>query len=198
MVTFRNNNNRRPPFRSNNNRRPPFRSNNEGSNYSNNTSFQRKVPGRNNHNAVNLIEKYNDLAREALANEDKILSENYFQHADHFTRVQNEQESARMARVQSSAVEAVNPVQTRVETQKEEIKTHLRLLTSPYILVSVDESLYKNVPWLGQQESSQVLRMSLQSQSGEVFSLKQQFEEMQLPRLLEVDTRYKLLCSDSR
>tara|TARA_B100000780_G_C20958157_1_gene382308 strand:- start:286 stop:759 length:474 start_codon:yes stop_codon:yes gene_type:complete len=123
MVTFRNNNNRRPPFRSNNNRRPPFRSNNEGSNYSNNTSFQRKVPGRNNHNAVNLIEKYNDLAREALANEDKILSENYFQHADHFTRVQNEQESARMARVQSSAVEAVNPVQTRVETQKEEIKT---------------------------------------------------------------------------
>ena len=95
MVTFRsnNNNNRRPPFRSNNNRRPPFRSNNEGSKFSNNDNFQRKVPGRNNHNAVKLIEKYNDLAREALANEDKILSENYFQHADHFTRVLNEQES---------------------------------------------------------------------------------------------------------
>ena len=51
-------------------------------------NFQRKVPGRNNHNASKLIEKYNDLAREALANEDKILSENYFQHADHFTRIQ--------------------------------------------------------------------------------------------------------------
>ena len=90
MVTFRsnNNNNRRPPFRSNNNRRPPFRNNNEGSKFSNNNNFQRSVPGRNNHNAVKLIEKYNDLAREALANEDKILSENYFQHADHFTRVQ--------------------------------------------------------------------------------------------------------------
>ena len=50
-----------------------------------NDNFQRKVPGRNNHNASKLIEKYNDLAREALANEDKILSENYFQHADHFT-----------------------------------------------------------------------------------------------------------------
>jgi hypothetical protein len=102
MVTFRSNNsnnNRRPPFRSNNNRRPPFRSNNEGSKFSNNDNFQRKVPGRNNHNAVKLIEKYNDLAREALANEDKILSENYFQHADHFTRVQYEQESLRMARV---------------------------------------------------------------------------------------------------
>ena len=94
MVTFRSNNsnnNRRPPFRSNNNRRPPFRSNNEGSKFSNNDNFQRKVPGRNNHNAVKLIEKYNDLAREALANEDKILSENYFQHADHFTRILSEQ-----------------------------------------------------------------------------------------------------------
>ena len=114
MVTFRsnnNNNNRRPPFRSNNNRRPPFRSNNEGSKFSNNDSFRRSVPGRNNHNALKLIEKYNDLAREALANEDKILSENYFQHADHFTRVQNEQESTRMARVNSSSAAIVQPVE---------------------------------------------------------------------------------------
>ena len=44
MVTFRNNNNRRPPFRSNNNRRTQFRSNNEGSKFSNNDNFQRKVP----------------------------------------------------------------------------------------------------------------------------------------------------------
>ena len=131
MVTFRSNNNRRPPFRSNNNRRPPFRSNNEGSKFSNNDNFQRKVPGRNNHNAVKLIEKYNDLAREALANEDKILSENYFQHADHFTRVQNEQESLRMARVNSSATATIKPVdsekkveevvKTEVETVKKEV-----------------------------------------------------------------------------
>ena len=114
MVTFRSNNsnnNRRPPFRSNNNRRPPFRSNNEGSKFSNNDNFRRGVPGRNSHNAVKLIEKYNDLAREALANEDKILSENYFQHADHFTRVQNEQESIRMARVNSSPAVIVKPVE---------------------------------------------------------------------------------------
>ena len=123
MVTFRSNNNRRPPFRSNNNRRPPFRRNDESSKFSNNDNFQRKVPGRNNHNASKLIEKYNDLAREALAQEDKILSENYFQHADHFTRVQNEQESIRMARVNSSPVEAVNPVKKEVEDTKEVVKT---------------------------------------------------------------------------
>ena len=56
-------------------------------------NFQRKIPGRNNHNAPKLIEKYNNLAREALSSGDKILSENYFQHADHFTRVCNDQES---------------------------------------------------------------------------------------------------------
>ena len=92
MVTFRSNNNRRPPFRGNNNRRTSFRNNNEGSKFSNSDNFQRRVPGRNNHNASKLIEKYNDLAREALSNGDKILSENYFQHADHFTRILDDQE----------------------------------------------------------------------------------------------------------
>jgi len=98
MVTFRNNNN------NNNNRRSNFRrnirnfkTNNDqskfGSNFSNNDNFKRKAPGRNNHNAPKLIEKYNDLAREALSNGDKILSENYLQHADHFKRILNERES---------------------------------------------------------------------------------------------------------
>ena len=138
MVTFRsnNNNNRRPPFRSNNNRRPPFRSNNEGSKFSNNDNFQRKVPGRNNHNAVKLIEKYNDLAREALANEDKILSENYFQHADHFTRVQNEQESLRMARVNSSATATIKPVDLEKKVEeavKTEVETVKKEVTEPEV-----------------------------------------------------------------
>ena len=97
MVTFRNNNNNRR----NNFRRSArsFKSNGDnskyGSNFSNNENFKRKAPGRNNHNAPKLIEKYNDLAREALSNGDKILSENYLQHADHFTRILNERESYR-------------------------------------------------------------------------------------------------------
>ena len=120
MVTFRsNNNNRRPSFRSNNNRRPPFRSNNEGSKFSNNDNFHRKIPGRNNHNASKLIEKYNEMAREALANEDRVLSENYFQHADHFTRVQNEQEKSRIGRINSSPAESANSTKSEVEIIKE-------------------------------------------------------------------------------
>ena len=103
MVTFRNNNARRNNFRRNdrnfkiNGERPKY-----VSNFSNNENFQRKSPGRNNHNAPKLIEKYNNLAREALSSGDKILSENYFQHADHFTRILNEQESFKKARYSSS------------------------------------------------------------------------------------------------
>jgi len=150
MVTFRSNNsnnNRRPPFRSNNNRRPPFRNNNEGSKFSNNDNFQRRVPGRNNHNAVKLIEKYNDLAREALANEDKILSENYFQHADHFTRVQNEQESLRMARVNSPAngviksVDSEKKVDEAVKTEAEVIKKEVTKPEIKKVAKSIDKKV---------------------------------------------------------
>jgi len=58
--------------------------------FQNGTNFVRKNAGRNNHNASKLIEKYSNLAREALSNGDKILSENYFQHAEHFIRVLEE------------------------------------------------------------------------------------------------------------
>ena len=93
MVTFRNNNARRNSFRRNDRN---FKSNGDRpkyvNNFSKNENFQRKLPGRNNHNASKLIEKYSNLAREALSSGDKILSENYFQHADHFTRILNDQD----------------------------------------------------------------------------------------------------------
>ena len=52
--------------------------------------FRRKN-NRNNGNVEKLITKYNELAREALSNGDKILSENYYQFADHFLRIFIEQ-----------------------------------------------------------------------------------------------------------
>tara|TARA_B100000965_G_scaffold258176_1_gene217561 strand:+ start:30 stop:476 length:447 start_codon:yes stop_codon:yes gene_type:complete len=134
MVTFRNNNNRRNNFRRNDRN---FKSNSErqkfSSNFSNNENFKRKAPGRNNHNAPKLIEKYNDLAREALSNGDKILSENYLQHADHFTRILNEKESIRREKFSENKSENINSSSdeildtsedsskmTQIENQKEE------------------------------------------------------------------------------
>ena len=122
MVTFRNNNNRRNNFRRNDRN---FKSSGErskfGSNFSNNENFKRKVPGRNNHNAPKLIEKYNDLAREASSNGDKILSENYLQHADHFTRVLNERESIRRERFSENKSEENSNLSEETKIQNEEI-----------------------------------------------------------------------------
>ena len=126
MVTFRNNNNRRHNFRRNDRN---FKPNNDrskfGTNFSNNENFQRKAPGRNNHNASKLIEKYNNLAREASSNGDKILSENYFQHADHFTRILNEQENFKKARYSSNTddnKDLTNSVKADEELKNEELK----------------------------------------------------------------------------
>ena len=90
------NNHKRNRYRSNGDRHYKKRngeSNKFNSDYTSNTNFQRKAPGRNNHNASKLVDKYNDLAREALSKGDKILSENYFQHADHFSRILSEREN---------------------------------------------------------------------------------------------------------
>ena len=129
MVTFRNNNNRRNNFRRNDR---GFKSNGDrskyGSNFSNNENFRRKIPNRNNQNASKLIEKYNNLAREALSVGDKILSENYFQHADHFTRILSEQEIYKKSKTSESNIVQVDEnteIQNDNDTKKnlkEEIK----------------------------------------------------------------------------
>tara|TARA_B100000614_G_scaffold203048_1_gene184599 strand:+ start:195 stop:596 length:402 start_codon:yes stop_codon:yes gene_type:complete len=123
MVTFRNNNNvRRNNFRRNDR---GFKSNTDrpkyGSNFSKSENFQRKSPGRNNHNASKLIEKYSNLAREALSSGDKILSENYFQHADHFTRILNDQDAQK--KLNSTNNDVVNSSQSIVDVKKDQNET---------------------------------------------------------------------------
>ena len=120
MVTFRNNN-RRNNYRRNDR---SYKSNGDRtkyvSNFSNNENFQRKIPSRNNHNAPKLIEKYNNLAREALSSGDKILSENYFQHADHFMRILKEQENLRKAKFSENSTVKNNQNFDKVENQEKE------------------------------------------------------------------------------
>ena len=92
MRNFKNN------FRRNRYKNHSNRNNNKNENgdiindFQNGSNFIRKNAGRNNHNASKLIEKYSNLAREAISNGDRILSENYFQHAEHFIRVLEEKD----------------------------------------------------------------------------------------------------------
>ena len=118
MRSFRNNN-KRSRYRNNGDRN--FKRNGESQSFANSSNFQRKSPGRNNQNASKLIEKYNDLAREALSNGDKILSENYFQHADHFIRIQTEKEKNRI--VQSDANKTINEENNKIDDQASKEKT---------------------------------------------------------------------------
>ena len=97
MNNFKNNN-RRSRFKSNGDRN--YRRNGNGhknnGDFNNVSSFKRRHPGKNNQNAAKLVEKYNDLAREALSNGDKILSENYLQHSEHFSRILISQENLKI------------------------------------------------------------------------------------------------------
>ena len=132
MVTFRNNNNgRRNNFRRNDRN---FKSNNDrakfSSNFSSNENFQRKITNRNNHNASKLIEKYNNLAREALSGGDKILSENYFQYADHFTRIQSEQENIRKSKYSDNTTKDTkieNNTESKIDIEEKDKKDNSKV-----------------------------------------------------------------------
>ncbi len=93
MKNFKNNY-RRNRYRNNGDRSFHKNGNDQklNSDFTNNSDFRRRNPGRNNQNASKLAEKYTSLAKEALSNDDKILSENYFQYAEHFIRTLGDQE----------------------------------------------------------------------------------------------------------
>ena len=121
MNNFKNNN-RRSRFKPNGDR--VFRRNGNGhkpnGDFGNGSSFKRRHPGKNNQNAAKLVEKYNDLAREALSNGDKILSENYLQHSEHFSRILISQENLRKNNENTS--DPNNSNQVKVETEKKEVE----------------------------------------------------------------------------
>ena len=121
MNNFRNSN-RRARFKPNGDR--GFRRNANGhkgnGDFNNGSSFKRRNPGKNNQNASKLVEKYNDLAREALSNGDKILSENYLQHSEHFSRILLSQENPRNLSENSSETNVSD--QLKVETDKKELE----------------------------------------------------------------------------
>ena len=68
-----------------------------------------------NGNASKLFEKYNKLASEALASGDKILAENYFQHADHFARMMPPPEEIKSITEENKDEEVTNTEEGSIE-----------------------------------------------------------------------------------
>ena len=126
MNNFKNNH-RRNRFKSNGDRNFRKRNGNGhkgNADFSNGSDFKRRHPGKNNQNASKLVEKYNDLAREALSNGDKILSENYLQHYDHFSRILMSQMDKRSSLDNSTETSYNNHEEVQNQTKEvEESKT---------------------------------------------------------------------------
>ena len=68
-----------------------------------------------------IRDRYNNLAREALSTGDKILSENYFQHADHFTRILNEKGIQRKMSFKNKDLEETTEVNENRENKENSI-----------------------------------------------------------------------------
>ena len=106
MNNYRNN--RKNRFKTSgdrNFRKRPLNGHKNQNDFSNHSEFRHRNPGRNNQNAGKLIDKYNNLAREALSSGDKILSENYLQHADHFARILSLQEVSKSSEEKNNIIE---------------------------------------------------------------------------------------------
>tara|TARA_B100000242_G_scaffold283605_1_gene246033 strand:+ start:152 stop:553 length:402 start_codon:yes stop_codon:yes gene_type:complete len=118
MNNYRNN--RKNRFKSNgerNFRKRPLHVHKSQNDFNTNSEFRHRSPGRNNQNAAKLIEKYTNLAREALSSGDKILSENYLQHADHFSRILSLQE------INKNQTESNNVIEQNFKKDLENVKT---------------------------------------------------------------------------
>ena len=70
--------------------------------------------------AEKLIEKYKNLAKEALSSGDRVLSENYYQHADHFMRVVDAK-NLNINQDKSQNKKEVSEVIDKAQTQNTEI-----------------------------------------------------------------------------
>ena len=65
--------------------------------------------------AEKLLEKYNNLAKEAISSGDKTLGENYLQHADHFTRIIEDKNKSRL----QNKINVVPDTETAKDTKSE-------------------------------------------------------------------------------
>ncbi len=80
-------------------------------------NLQRNNVSRNPHNLERIIEKYKNLAKEALATGDKILHENYLQHSDHFSRILSEVESSKPKVSQTQDTKSIQDTKANIAVE---------------------------------------------------------------------------------
>ncbi len=86
------------------------------------SDLRKKSFSRNNFNSSKLIQKYTDLAREALSSGDKILYENYLQHAEHFIRLTDNNPSSNNGSSNQFKEVSLNKLSKENSDKKDELK----------------------------------------------------------------------------
>ena len=76
-------------------------------------SFSRNNTTKNPHSLEKIIEKYNNLAKEALSFGDKTLHENYLQHSDHFSRILSEVSENQKQNNVNSEPKTISPIEEK-------------------------------------------------------------------------------------
>ena len=108
---------RRNRFKQNNDKQNHFIGNNrQVLDFANGLNYRRRSNNKNHQNVSKLISKYSELAKEALSKGDKISSENYNQHAEHFLRIANEKNLSNEA---SSDIKTKNDEKKSVDSNSE-------------------------------------------------------------------------------
>ena len=87
-----------------------------------------------NQNPSKLLEKYTNLAKEALSTGDRVLSENYSQHADHFSRIVSDRNSERVARTEINNTNLNNGDDnfTKDQAKKNDVEKSVEKNTNPH------------------------------------------------------------------
>ena len=81
-------------------------------------------------NPEKLVEKYTTLAKEALTSGDKILSENYLQHADHFKRIIDNKNTSQNHYIKTTEIADEKKNENELSQQektKEEVKEEVKV-----------------------------------------------------------------------
>ena len=119
------NNNRRRNFRPRTQkngfrrRTGPLNSNNNG-----NMNFNRNGSMNNIHNVEKTMQKYHQLAKDALSNGDPVLAQNYLQHADHYLRRYNELNDKRENSVEKIVSDEKSLDKEKVKSNESQINTN--------------------------------------------------------------------------
>ena len=86
-----------------------------------------------NQNPNKLLEKYTNLAKEALSSGDRILSENYFQHADHFSRIVSDRNAEKVARpeIHNTNLNNGDDSSAKGQVNKHDVEKNIEKTTNP-------------------------------------------------------------------